>query len=71
MGDEMMTALQIIRGVQAGGVLWVNHERREAAFSSRARSACTPLDYNEAVMARTDTNLRIAEECDGEIVVAA
>jgi len=32
---------------------------------------CLPLDYNEACVARTDTNLRVQNEVpDGEIISA-
>jgi len=67
-----MTALQIINHLQANrsDVLWLNEDRREAALLFANKSCCTPVDFNEARVARTDTNLRIAEECDGEIVEA-
>ena len=65
-----MTALQIIRTLKAdrNRVLWINHDRREAALSPDADSVCLPLDYSEACVARTDTNLGVVEECDGEII---
>ena len=68
-----MTALTIIRTLMSNRkrVLWVNHERREAALSPDADSVCLPLDYNEACVARTDTNLRVQNEVpDGEIISA-
>ena len=67
-----MTALLIIRTLKAdrNRALWVNHERREAALSPGADSVCLPLDYNEACVARTDTNLNVNEISDGEIISA-
>ena len=65
-----MSALNIIRTLKAdrNRVLWINHERREAALSPDDNSVCTPVDYNDALIARTDTSLCIAGECDGEII---
>ena len=65
-----MTALKIIRTLKAdrNRVLWISHDRREAALSPGANSVCMPLDYREACLARTDTNLCVAGECDGEII---
>ena len=65
-----MTALKIIRTLKAdrNRVLWISHERREAALSPDADSVCLPLDYEEARVARTDTNLGVVEQCDGEII---
>ena len=67
-----MTALKIIRALKAdhNRVLWINHARREAALSPNADCVCLPLDYNEACVARTDTNLGVVEQCDGEIISA-
>lgn len=68
-----MTALQIIRNLKADtrNILWINHERCEAAFMPHGVSCCTPVEFNDAKVARTDTNLRILEERDGEIIGAA
>ena len=69
----MLTALTIIRTLKSdrNRVLWINHERREAALSPAADSACVPVDYSEAKIARTDTSLRVeCEQTDGEIISA-
>ena len=65
-----MTALKIIRALTSdrSRVLWINHERCEAALSPGSDTVCVPLDYSEACVARTDTNLGVVEECDGEII---
>ena len=34
-------------------------------------SACAVVSIDDALIAKTDTNLRLAEECDGEIYCAA
>ena len=67
-----MTALKIIRTLRSdrNRALWINHERREAALSPDNDSVCLPVDYNDACVARTDTNLSVHEISDGEIISA-
>jgi len=68
-----MTALTIIRTLQANknAILWLNRDRRQAALSGHDNSGvCAPVDFNEAIVAKTDTNLRLVEESDGEIYKA-
>ena len=69
-----MTALQILDALKrdpANAMLWLNHNRREAAFhAGGAVACCQPVNYSDAKVARTDPALRIVDTTDGETLTA-
>jgi ABC-type iron transport system FetAB ATPase subunit len=69
-----MTALEILKALKAdraNAILWINHDRRQAAFHpGRSIPVCQPVDYSEAMMARTDPALSVINQTDGEILSA-
>jgi hypothetical protein len=69
-----MTALEIEnllfskRDKNSPALLWVNHVRREAAVHD---GECTHVvDYNEAMMARSNPAFSIIHMTDGETIFA-
>ena len=69
-----MTTLDILNALKAdrqNAILWLNHDRREAAFHAGGATAyCVPVDYSDAKMARTDPALNIIDMTDGETLSA-
>lgn len=69
-----MTALQILSALKAdplNAVLWLNHDRRVAAFHAGGSvSHCQPVAYEDAMIARTDPALSIVSQADGETLAA-
>ena len=69
-----MNALEILNALKAdpaNAMLWLSHDRREAAFhAGGATACCQPVDYSEAKMARTDPALNIIDMTDGETLTA-
>ena len=69
-----MNALEILNAMKAdpaNAILWINHDRREAAFHAGGATAhCQPVSYSEAKMARTDPALNIIDLTDGETLAA-
>jgi ABC-type tungstate transport system permease subunit len=69
-----MTGLQILNALKAdraNAVLWINHDRREAAFHpGGAHVYAMPVAYNDAMIARTDPALNIIDRTDGETMSA-
>jgi len=69
-----MTALQILKLLKSTrnnarpALLWLNHERRDAAVHDG--EIARGVDYGEAKMARTDPALHIIDETDGETLAA-
>ncbi len=68
-----MTALEIIRALKAdrkNAVLWINNERKEAAFHSGQFHGCVTVDYNAAIVAKADPEFGIIDETDGKTYAA-
>jgi hypothetical protein len=69
-----MTALQILNLLQSTrnsancALLWLNHDRREAALHDG--QIAHSVSYSEAMMARTDPALSIIDKTDGETLAA-
>ena len=69
-----MTPLQILNLLQSTrdkhncALLWVNHDRREAAVHDG--NVAHPVAYNDAIVARTDPALNIISRVDGETLAA-
>ena len=62
-----MTTLDIIKAMKANrnSMLWINDERKEAAFHAGNGSYCTPVEYSSAVMAKTDPAFGVVDFIDG------
>jgi hypothetical protein len=73
-GNETMTALEIINLLKSTrdshncALLWVNDDRREAAVHDG--EVAHAVDYNDAVIARTDPAMNIISRIDGETFAA-
>jgi hypothetical protein len=67
-----MTALEITKAMKAdrNGVLWINDERRKAAYHSGIGSYCDVVDYNSAVIAKTDPAFGVVDTRDGTTYAA-
>lgn len=68
-----MTALEILNAMKASRdcILWINHERRDAAFHPGNGGFAIPVTFNNAVLVRSDPAIQIIEKRDGEILQAA
>jgi hypothetical protein len=68
-----MNALEITKTLKANrrSVLWVNDDRREAAYHSGTGSYCVPVDYSAATVAKTDPAFVVVEKIDGTTYAAA
>lgn len=68
-----MTALEIMNAMKSDRncILWLNHERRDAAFHGGNGQFAVPVTYNNAVLVRSDPSIQIIEKRDGEILQAA
>ncbi|WP_323012930.1 hypothetical protein [Devosia sp.] len=66
-----MTALEILNAMKSDKncILWINHERREAAYHDGQYAV--PVAFNNAVLVRSDPAIQIIEKRDGEILQAA
>lgn len=68
---KVLQVLNSLKADRANAVLWINHELREAAFHpGRGEVYATAVDYNDAMMARTDPALNIEKHCGGELISA-
>tara|TARA_B110000503_G_C6790621_1_gene267101 strand:+ start:321 stop:527 length:207 start_codon:yes stop_codon:yes gene_type:complete len=67
-----MTTLEVIKSMKSNrnSMLWINEERKEAAFHAGNGSYCTPVEYSSAVMAKTDPAFGVVEVVDGTIYSA-
>lgn len=69
-----MTAIEILNALKAdrhNAMLWLNHDRREAAFHPGGSvTCCQPVAYADAMLARTDPALSIIDRTDGETLSA-
>ena len=67
-----MKTLEITKAMKSNrdSILWINDERKEAAFHPCNGSYCTPVDYFSAVMAKTDPAFGVVDDVDGTIYSA-
>lgn len=69
-----MTALKMLTGLKSNRdhILWINHDRRESAYHgfNDPHSAADKVDYNDAMMVRSDPEITIVAMRDGEILAA-
>ena len=67
-----MTTLEVIKSMKSNrnSMLWINEERKEAAFHAGNGSYCTPVEYSSAVMAKTDPAFGVVEVVDGTLYSA-
>lgn len=65
-----MTALQMLNGLKSSHdhILWLNADRREAAYHGNDGSMCTPVDFNDACLVRSDPAIYVVEQRDGEVL---
>lgn len=70
--ETPMTSLEILNAMKSNHdcILWINHERRDAAFHPGNGGFAIPVTFNDAVLVRTDTSIQIVEKRDGEILQA-
>lgn len=63
-----MTALEITKALKAdrqNALLWINEDRKQAAFHSGVASHSVTLDFNAALVAKSDPNFGIVDTTDG------
>ena len=68
-----MTAIEITRALKAdrrNAVLWINEQRKEAAFHPGNGSYCVAVNYISAMVAKADPAFGIIDETDGRIYAA-
>lgn len=68
-----MNALDIIKSLKAdrkNAVLWINEERKEAAFHGGVTSYAVTVDFNAALVAKGDTSVVIIDKTDGTTYAA-
>jgi len=61
-----MTSLEILKGLKRNPncLLWINHDRYEAAYHDG--NSGFPVDYQSALLARSDPSIFIIDKTDGE-----
>lgn len=67
-----MNALDIIKALKANrnNVLWINEERKEAAFHSGVTSYAVTVAFNSALVAKGDPSVVIIDKTDGTTYAA-
>jgi len=63
-----MTALEIIKALKAdrkNAILWINEDRKEAAFHGGAVSYAVTVDLNAALVAKGDPAIGVVDVTDG------
>ena len=68
-----MTALEIIKALKAdrqNAILWINEDRKEAAFHSGVTSYCVTVEFNAAMVAKSDPAFGIIDCTDGHTYAA-
>ena len=65
---QILNLLQSTRDKSTPALLWLNHDRRDAAVHDG--EIAHRVDYCEAKMARTDPALQIIDATDGETLAA-
>jgi hypothetical protein len=65
-----MSALEMLKSIKRNrnSLLWINSERKEAAFHD-GDIACR-VDYESAMLVRTDPSIIIIDKTDGETLAA-
>lgn len=63
-----MTALEILKGLKRNPdcLLWINHDLEEAAYHNG--DTAWLIDYQDAMLARSDPALSIIDKAEGEIL---
>lgn len=63
-----MTSLEILKGLKRNrdSLLWINHDRYDAAYHDG--DIATRVDYQSAMLARSDPSINIIDKTDGEIL---
>lgn len=68
-----MTALEITKAMKSNrkGLLWINDDRREAAYHPNTPSSyCETVDYNDALVAKSDPAFGVVDTTDGTTYAA-
>tara|TARA_R110000822_G_scaffold302666_1_gene427045 strand:+ start:525 stop:740 length:216 start_codon:yes stop_codon:yes gene_type:complete len=70
-----MTSLEIIKALKSArsdALLWINEDRKEAAFHGATAdvSYAVTVDFNAALVAKSDPALGIVDTTDGTIYAA-
>ena len=68
-----MTALEITKALKAersGALLWINEDRKEAAFHGGAVSYAVAVDFNAALVAKSDPAFGLVDTTDGTTYAA-
>lgn len=68
-----MTALEITKALKAdrqNAILWINEDRKEAAFHGGAVSYAVSVDFNAAMVAKSDPAFCIVDTTDGTTYAA-
>jgi len=68
-----MTALEItkaLKGNDRKALLWINDERKEAAFHPENGKCCERVNYNAAITAKADPAFVIVDKTDGTTYAA-
>jgi hypothetical protein len=62
-----MTALEILKGLKRNpnAMLWINSERKKASYND-GEDDVGPVDYQSALLARSDPSIGIIDKTDGE-----
>ena len=68
-----MTALEITKALKAdrqNAVLWINEDRKKAAFHSGVTSHAVTVGFKAAIIAKADPSIGIIDQTDGETYAA-
>ena len=68
-----MTALEITKALKAdrqNALLWINEERKQSAFHSGVVSHALTVDFNAALIAKSDPAFCIVDTTDGTTYAA-
>jgi len=68
-----MTALEITKALKAdsrNALLWINEDRKKAAFHSGTVSYAVTVDFNAAMIAKGDPAFGIVDATDGTTYAA-
>ena len=65
-----MNAIEMLNAMKSDriNILWLNKDRREACFHDGQIGY--PVDYNDAVLVRSDPSIKIIDTTDGETLQA-
>jgi hypothetical protein len=68
-----MTALEITKALKderSDALLWINEDRKEAAFHGGAVSCAVAVDFNAAMVAKSDPAFGLVDTTDGTTYAA-